>query len=556
MILIVVLISVLALLISSNDAAVISHEDNLNTLVEDSWYTLEPKEPYLPCEAETPRASRSVLKGFSKFALVTTGTQVKLYPISSDNQQKEKYFLIKILDNRYDEDSENLRSAEKRIAVAKTNESKSILPTRPSGIRKKSDKPKASIVPGEGSDDDFMNRKQVGHFWISDVNYAFGPEYCSYIPSDIKIDDNLADECMVLIYVDAWKNRIGFAHLLLKNDEGYLSETHDRQPVLWAKRYSYIDASLRRGYTNSLKNTELAMDHGNNILYANLQLPTRTGAMETVILRHIIDEQIDVLKLKNNQVSMGNLNIVANWLFYMVYPFEFPSRKSQPSSLDAVDIELNESMLLVNKTIVLADNNPKSGFKSSGYVPDLRRERAYWITEHNQLMGRHFFANYIVNEGELPNRLKIKEPGRTEIVDNLLYFSDSGRRLFQSWLPYRGVQLLLIEDRLVNFRIGVTPAHFRSEPSYDLDEEQVMFKPRSDPPSSLRNISEVLLECTEKVKDSILENLREMNPLLIFCICILICMYITWFFTCICGSGCDESMILPKKALTYDANIV
>lgn len=400
----------------------------------------------------------SVLKGYRRFVLLTTGKQVKIYPLKEGNKLSDSgYYLVKIFDQRfYREQSYS------SLVVNRHNETgtkaDSILPPARPGSRKHS-AARTSIIPANDRLDDDSNfiGDTEGESWISDVNYFFDLKYCARFKRPAE-----PYECMVIIYLDIKNQQIGYASIDLRRE---LNGAQDR--TLWARKEGSIDINVDGKYSIPVT-TELALDWFHQVLYANLH---SSRGYETVILRFDLSEPavssptIEHLNPCRGKKRLRNLNVDQNngqWLFYSdMASHESDGRQKMSSVTGAIDVGSGLSRWIsLRQHAVVAEH--KIGnvmrFGISGSAPDSVSRRMYWLTEQNELRSSNFIGSDIRVEVQLPARPIIKEPGRTEIVQGSFYFSDHKRRLFCQGLPFQslesGLQLLLIEDRLENFRIG------------------------------------------------------------------------------------------------------
>lgn len=395
-------------------------------------------------ETATNTTSKSVLAGIKKFALLTTGRQVKLQPLADDDQISGSPYFIKIFDQLIHGSEIELDHAANHRALDTGVRNKP--PILPKGLDRTRNlfAAKASIIPS--NDDDFLD--DGIDYWISDVNYIFDSRYCP----ESKVQSS--DECMVVTWLDTMRQQIGFASvdLRLRSDELH------RHKTIYAVPRKYIGLShSKNGYLIS-SDSGLVVDRKRQELYANLQ--TNDGLLAVLAKFKLdiasemkddywssgdLDSCLPLIRVQNLNFDEGN----GGWFFYS----HFNGTRSTIGAISLSSCQRRFDHAIVAE---VAKSEESDRFGVSGIAPDPASRRIYWLTEDNDFMSCNFDGSDVAVVNRFSKKLLIKRPDRTEVVRDTFYISDSRRRLFHQKLAAQndGLRMILIEDHLENFRIG------------------------------------------------------------------------------------------------------
>lgn len=442
-------------------ASIQKHEDDPSRAAVAVFATApsksKPQGEKYESNGESPK--KSPLSGSTKFALVTTGRQVKLYPLLEGDRRAEGHILMKIYHQSRSEERQSGWNPNYRGG----DEADSILPQGLIGPKRSKSSSRSSIIPArniKADSGEFIGKEAQPDFWISDVNYFFDSRYCEQVKGrPAKFSD-----CLVIIYLDTKNNQIGIAPFDLRE----VQKSHHQQTV-WSQRNQIINLGADNSQVTLA--SELAFDRLNRLLYTFIPGDQNDSAR---ILKLDLQEPfvVDEPSISRyicqclGELRLNNLNIYENnpdGLFFS------DIRRTDPNQMQSIsgmfDVGSNPILLLNFQAAAIVSEiklNHVDSFGVSGSAPDPVTHRLYWLTERNELKSSSFLGTEVTVENRLATRPLIKAPGRTEIVAGTFYFSDSKKRLLYHKLPsdldevHEGHQLLLMEEHLENFRIGST----------------------------------------------------------------------------------------------------
>lgn len=417
----------------------------------------------------------------SKFILLTTGDQIKLYPIklapneeqegliTSDSIDNNNYYIIKptefnvsnsklleyLSDSSYEKWLISKSKQNLYLATGKT----------PSRITK------ASIIPDtseiDAPDDIYENNHPSG--WkkpfIIDVDYFVDENYC---------DNGSSKFCLVVIWLDKSNKLVRYGSIDLlealksfKSKEAGLSKSNVKENILWLNEFPSIqvyktisdDTNCNQYpcHIDGVQLSSMVVDKHRKVLHVafsdgiqSFKRPNKilTGTLKTwtqIFDRSDHKQLVSQRVLSFNKYSppseidenngLQNLNVdelTGDWLFYFdsteagkVFALNIDDQWSSKRGL--VDAKEAIQSLAVDNTMSNTNlSNQDSENKSSiNFAFDQKNRRIFLINDANEILSCGISGEDVELVGKLSQKPAIRSSFSMQVFENMLLISDS-----------------------------------------------------------------------------------------------------------------------------------
>lgn len=403
----------------------------------------------------------------SKFILLTSGDQIKLYPIKSAQSQQESitadlidnnnYYIIKPIELNVTDPQvlEYLSdNSYKQWLIFKSKQKLDLAEHKSSGKISK-----ASILPDTSESDEFYENSASG--WrkplIIDVDYFVDKNYCI----------NSTEFCLVVVWLDKNNKIVRYGSIDLmealkpfESEEG-LSKSDAKESVLWLDEFPPIqvyntirdsDICKKRCNFDRIELFSMVIDKSRKILHVafsdgmdSIIKPNKilTGVPKTrrQLFDHSRHTQLISQRIlsfnkypppsnMDENIGLQDLNVdeeTADWLFYFdssqtgkIFALNIDDQWSDKRGF-AGDKEAIQSLAVHNISQAI-DAKSK---KATNYAFDQQNRRMFLINDANELLTCGISGEDVELVGKLSQKPAIKSPYSMQVFENTLLISDS-----------------------------------------------------------------------------------------------------------------------------------